>query len=84
MQKSKLTTKSRVSVSDQLKVLYFKRLAEYDPEEVLGELKKYSWPPMKVLEVCQQFNVELAIAYINERLGRSMDALEVFKVRFLR
>lgn len=76
--------KRRITVSDDLKVLFFRRLSKYSPDEVLQELKSYSWPPMRVLEICNEFNVELAVAYINERLGKSMDALEVFKNRFQR
>lgn len=68
-----------------MKVNYFKLLCDFETEEkVLEELKQHSYPPMRVLEICRAKNAELPMAYINERLGRSMEALEVFKTRFRR
>lgn len=77
--------RSTIVVNDDMKVNYFKLLCDFETEEkILDELKTHSYPPMLVLEICKSKNAELPIAYINERLGKSMEALEVFKTRFRR
>jgi hypothetical protein len=77
--------RNTISVDDDMKVDYFRLLCQFETEEkVLEELKAHSYPPMRVLEICKEKNAELPFAYINERLGRSIEALEVFKTRFRR
>jgi hypothetical protein len=85
MTKYSAGNRSTIVIDDDMKVNYFKLLCDFETEEkVLDELKTHSYPPMLVLEICRSRNAELPIAYINERLGRSMEALEVFKTRFRR
>ena len=74
-----------LQLNEEIKVKYFELLCEYESEDkVLAELRNHSYPPMKVLEICKTYDMELPVAYINERLGRSKAALEVFKKRFTR
>lgn len=75
---------AKIRIPDKIKLLFFERLCEYSPEEVLQELKKNHWPTLECLDICLKYNVELGVAYINERLGKYMDALEIFVSRFAR
>jgi len=75
---------SKMRVPDSLKLMYFERLCEVSPDEVLPELNKNQWPTLQCLEICQRYNVELGVAFINKRLGRYMDALEIHIPRFAR
>lgn len=75
---------SKVRIPDKIKLTFFERICEFEPDEVLQELKKNYWPTLECLEICQKYNVELGVAYINERLGKYMEALEIFKDRFAR
>ena len=75
---------AKIRIPDKIKLLFFERLCEFSPEEVLQELKKNHWPTLECLEICLKYNVELGVAYINERLGKYMDALDIFVSRFAR
>ena len=75
---------SKMRIPDKIKLLFFERLCQFSKDEVLLQLKKNNWPTLECLEICQQYQVELGVAYINERLGKYMDALEIYKNRFSR
>lgn len=75
---------SKVRIPDKIKLTFFERLCEFKPDEVLVELKKNYWPTLECLDICLKYNIELGVAYINERLGKYMEALEIFIRRFAR
>ena len=75
---------SKLRVPDHIKLLYFERLCQFRPEEVIEQLKKNNWPTLECLDRCQKYKVELGIAYINERLGKYFEALDIYKNRFAR
>lgn len=75
---------TKLKVPDDLKILFFDRLCELEPEEVLAELKKNQLPTNQCLEICQKHSVELGAAYLNERLGKYTDALDIYILRFIR
>lgn len=75
---------SKLRVPDNIRLLFFERLCQFRPEEVIDQLKKNNWPTLECLERCQKYKVELGIAYINERLGKYFEALDIYKNRFAR
>ena len=70
MAMTKLDVKQRIHVEDELVEKFFERLATFEIDNVLRNLKRYQcYRIMVILDICKKKNAELAVAYLSERLG---------------
>lgn len=70
-------------ISDQFKTRYIELLLKFQKKRVLGELMNSKYPLKDCLNLCEQAKHELAIAYLKNRLGDSIESLEIYKKRYL-
>ena len=74
-------TKRTSQMTPAFKVEYLRLMNEYEKFKVIDELKRGRYPPIECLEVCEEAENELPIAYLKERLGKYEEALSIYKKR---
>ena len=68
-------------LTDGFKVEFIKLMCIFEKHKVYKELASTSYPSFKIQEAIKEYNIELANAYLLERVGAYGEAIKIYKRR---
>lgn len=69
-------------LTDPFKIRYLSLLLQFDRKRVMYQLKYSKYPLSECLTLCEKrFKHELATAYLKDRLGHTVESLDIYKNR---
>ncbi|CAD8183076.1 unnamed protein product [Paramecium octaurelia] len=65
-------------VEDKLMISFFKLICQYHPKDAYEQLQYGDFPQDECLRLCEEFQIMKGVAFLKERSGRYMEALNLY------